>query len=115
MVQGPFRGPLCCVDGAVMYRTDKGEIMTYSGPRAYSNTAPKVGLDFVARVGDLVICDGEYVPVLEIVTHKAAAHRLSPIRNDWAAREWRTERGSRWAGIQPTDETPCGLNDDCDL
>jgi hypothetical protein len=49
-------------------------------------------------VPDVVVCDGEYVPVLRTVVHPAGRHIVSPVRSDLVGVELVTERGSRWFG-----------------
>lgn len=54
--------------------------------------------DPTLSVGDTVFCRGAYATVTDIWTWRPGAHHDSPIRDDWAAVEVRTDRGSRWYG-----------------
>ena len=49
------------------------------------------------ETGDLVICDGEYTPVLRIVIHPVG-HDVPAIRSDMMCVEIRTARGVRVLG-----------------
>lgn len=49
-----------------------------------------------AEVGDIVLCNGYYARVNEIVLHEPGEHRPSPIKNELSAREYVTSEGSRW-------------------
>jgi hypothetical protein len=55
-------------------------------------------------VGDLIIMGGRLARVTAILDHPAGPH-AGPVRADMPAREWVTDRGSRWSGIRP-DGTP---------
>ncbi len=76
----------------------------YQGPVAYSIPAWIGRTGRVADIGDLVLCNGEYAKVVQIITYEPGFHPDSPIRNDLPARQWVTEAGSRWAGL------PCGIS-----
>jgi hypothetical protein len=70
-----------------------------NGPAAYDSERG-LYIRKPAEVGDIVLCGGRPATVLDIVTYAPYAHvrQDSPIRGDYWARQWRTTRGSRWAG-----------------
>jgi len=49
-------------------------------------------------LGDRIICDGAEAWVIDIIDHPPGAHDSSPIYNHLMAREFVTNRGSRWRG-----------------
>jgi hypothetical protein len=49
---------------------------------------------------DWIICREFSGPVIVVLDYAAGDHPDSPIRNELPAREWVTESGSRWSGIQ---------------
>ena len=63
--------------------------------------ARKDALDPTLSAGDLVLCRGGYATVTDIRHHAPGQHDESPVRDDWAAVEIITVRGSRWYGRKP--------------
>jgi hypothetical protein len=55
----------------------------------------------------VIICDGAYVPVLAVRHYSAGMDRPGPVKLDLPAREWVTERGSRWSGVKPDGSLYC--------
>lgn len=62
----------------------------------------KDALDPTLSAGDQVLCRGGYATVTDIRHHAPGKHDESPVRDDWAAVEIITVRGSRWYGRKPT-------------